>query len=111
MVLRYADPIVVWLDPKRPDFGVKLIETVPDSLMALHRHGLGEALHGKMSGLWREAAAALVRAEVEPSPSNMQRAHDAFLKLVKRIAPVPARKRLRVSRRGLREEFEAILKV
>lgn len=99
--------VVVWLDPRRPDFGVKLVENVPEALSALHRHGLEEAIRGPQSGLWRSAAGALVQAEVDPNPSNLRAAYAAFLRLAKCVAPVPTRTRQIVCPRGLRENVEA----
>lgn len=103
----FPNSVVVWLDPQRPDFGVKLVENVPDALLALHRHGLEEALHGPQSQLWKSAAGSLVKADVDPSPNNLQAAYESFLRLAKCAAPVPTSIRLRVSPRGLREKVEA----
>lgn len=103
----FEDAVVVWLDPNRPDFGVTLINDVPSGLSALHRYGIDEALQSTEAPLWHTAAGALVRADIEPSPTNIQKAYDALLSLVKRTAPVPSRIRLRVSPRGLREHVVA----
>lgn len=103
----FEDAVVVWLDPERPDFGITLISDVPSGLSALHRYGLGEALQSAEAPLWNTAAGALVRADIEPSPVNTQKAYDALLRLVKRTVPVPSHIRLRVSPRGLREHVEA----
>ena len=103
----FDDAVVVWLDPSRPDFGVTLVSDVPAGLSALHRYGIGEALQTAEAPLWHTAAGALVRADLEPSPTNIQKAYDALLRLVKRIAPVPSCIRLQVSPRGLREHVEA----
>lgn len=103
----FPETVVVWLDPQRPDFGVKLVENVPDALSALHRHGLEEALHGPEAHLWKSAAGALVKADVDPSPNNLRSAYETFLRLVKWAAPVPPNVRLRISPRGLREKVEA----
>ncbi|WP_342150381.1 hypothetical protein [Methylorubrum sp. SB2] len=107
MSTEFPDSVVVCLDPQRPDFGVKLVENVPDALSALHRHGLEEALHGPQSDLWKSAAGALVKADIEPNTSNLRAAYEGFLRLVKIVAPVPTSVRLRVSPRGLREHVEA----
>jgi hypothetical protein len=103
----FPETVVVWLDPQRPDFGVKLVDNVSDALSALHRHGLEEALHGPQSHLWKSAAGALVKADVEPNSNNLRSAYETFLRLVKRAAPVPTNIRLRTSPRGLREKVEA----
>jgi len=107
MSAEFPDSVVVWLDPHRPDFGVKLVENVPDALSALHRHGLEDALHGPQSHLWQSAAGSLAQADVDPSPHNLCAAYRSFLRLVKCAAPVPTSIRLRVSPRGLREKIEA----
>ena len=57
--LRFPDAVIVWLDPRRRDFGVKLVESVPEALCALHRHGLEEVIQGDQSELWKSAAGAL----------------------------------------------------
>ena len=103
----FDDAVVVWLDPGRPDFGVTLVSDVPEGLSALHRYGIAEALQTVEAPLWHTAAGALVRADIEPSSTNIQIAYDAFLRLVKRTAPVPSRIRLQVSPRGPREHIEA----
>jgi hypothetical protein len=103
----FEDAVVVWLDPNRPDFGVTLINDVPSGLSALHRYGIDEALQSTEAPLWHNAAGALVHADIEPSPTNIQKAYDALLRLVKCTAPVPSCIRLRVSPRGLREHVEA----
>ena len=103
----FDDAVVVWLDPNRPDFGVTLVSDVPAGLSALHRYGIGEVLQSAEAPLWHQAAGALVRADIEPSPTNIRRAYDALLCLVKRTVPVPSHIRLRVSPRGLREHVEA----
>ena len=104
---RFSDGVVIWLDPQRPDFGVKVVEDVPTALDALHRHGLEEAFLGPHSKLWTSAAGALVQADVDPSPGNLRTAYETFLRLAKRTVPVPASVRLMVSPRGLREQVEA----
>jgi hypothetical protein len=103
----FEEAVVVWLDPSRHDFGVTLINDVPSGLSALHRYGIGEALQGAEAPLWHIAAGALVRADLEPSTMNTEKACDAFLRLVKRTVPVPSDIRLRVCPRGLREHVEA----
>ena len=103
----FEDAVVVWLDPNRPDFGVTLVSDVPAGLSALHKYGIGEVLQSAEAPLWHEAAGALVRADIEPSPTNIQKAYEALLCLVKRTVPVPSRIRLRISPRGLREHVEA----
>ena len=103
----FEDAVVVWLDPNRPEFGVTLVSDVPSCLSALHRYGIEEVLQSAEAPLWHTAAGALVRADIEPSPTNTRKAYDAFLRLVKRTAPVPSHIRLRVSPRGLREHVEA----
>lgn len=105
---RFPNSVVIWLDPRRRDFGVKLIENVPEALSALHRHGLEEAVRGPEAKLWKSAAGALVRADVNPSESNLNAAHEAFLGLVKRIAPVPGSIRQIVCPRGLHEQVRSI---
>lgn len=106
--LPFPSAVVVWLDPRRPDFGVKLVENVPEALCALHRHGLEEAIRGPQSELWKSAAGALVQAEVNPNPSNLRAAYEAFLRLAKCVAPVPTRIRQIVCPRGLRERVDAL---
>ena len=104
---KFPESVVVWLDPQRPDFGVKLVEDVPEALSALHRHGLEEALHGPQAQLWKSAAGSLVRADVDPNPNNLRTAYESFLRLAKCAAPVPTSVRLRISPRGLREKVQA----
>lgn len=103
--LPFPDPVVVWLDPRRPDFGVKLVEDVPEALYSLHRHGLEEAIRGPQSDLWRSAAGALVQAEVDPTPSNLRMAYEAFLLLAKCVAPVPTKIRQVIFPRAPRERI------
>lgn len=95
--------VVVWLDPRRPELGIKVVESVPDALCALHRHGLEDIIRGHESEAWISAAGALVRADVEPSPGNLQAAYEAFLRLAKTTAPVPEEIRRVVCPRGLHE--------
>ncbi|MBB3903148.1 hypothetical protein GGR33_002650 [Methylobacterium brachythecii] len=102
-------PVVVWLDPTRPEFGTRVITTVPDGLAALNRHGIDDARHGPHAQLWQDAAAALKAASVEPNPNNLRRAFDAMLRLVKRVAPVPTRVRVLSAPRGLRERVLGLL--
>jgi hypothetical protein len=102
-------PVVVWLDPSRPEFGTKVIATVPDGLAALNRHGIDEARHGPHAQLWHEAARALGTASLEPSPANLRLAFDAMLQLVKCVAPVPTRVRVLSAPRGLRERVIGLL--
>ncbi|MDV2985465.1 UNVERIFIED_CONTAM: hypothetical protein Q9R58_14220 [Methylobacteriaceae bacterium AG10] len=103
--LPFPSAVVVWLDPRRPDFGVKLVEDVPEALYSLHRHGLEEAIRGPQSSLWKSAAGALVQAEVDPSPSNLRVAYEAFLQLAKCVAPVPTKIRKVVCPRAPRERI------
>ena len=103
VLLRFPDAVIVWLDPRRRDFGVKLVESVPEALCALHRHGLDEVIQGDQSELWKSAAGALVQAKVDPNPSNLQAAYEAFLRLAKCVAPVPTKIRQIVCPRGPRE--------
>lgn len=102
-------PVVVWLDPSRPDFGTTIIATVPDGLAALNRHGIDDARNGPHAQLWQDAAAALSSAKLEPSPGNLRLAFDAMLRLVKRVAPVPTRIRVLSAPRGLRERVQGLL--
>lgn len=97
---RFPEAVVVWLDPSRRDFGVKIVESVPEALCALHRHGLEDTIRGPEAKLWRSAAGALVRADVEPSPGNLRAAYEAFLRLAKCAAPVPEKIRRVVCPRG-----------
>ncbi|GJD52053.1 hypothetical protein OPKNFCMD_4815 [Methylobacterium crusticola] len=97
----FREPVVVWLDPKHPEFGIRCIETVTDGLAALHRYDLGSARHGPSCRFWNEAAGALVRARAEPTADNIDRAHLAFERLVAEVAPVPPAIRRRVTPRSL----------
>lgn len=106
--LHFPDAVIVWLDPRRRDFGVKLVESVPEALCALHRHGLEEVIRGDQSELWKSAAGALVQAEVDPNPTNLRAAYDAFLRLAKCVAPVPTKIRQIVCPRGPRERIDAL---
>lgn len=103
------EPVVVWLDPSRPEFGTTIIATVPDGLAALNRHGIDDARHGPHAQLWQDAAAALSSAKLEPSPGNLRLAFDSMLRLVKRVAPVPTRVRVLSAPRGLRERVQGLL--
>ncbi|MCE4224625.1 hypothetical protein HCU64_12745 [Methylobacterium sp. C25] len=102
-------PVVVWLDPTRPEFGTRVITTVPDGLAALNRHGIDDAKYGPHAQLWRDAATALNSASIEPNPNNLRLAFDAMLRLVKRVAPVPTRVRVLSAPRGLRERVLGLL--
>ncbi|MEH3144223.1 MAG: hypothetical protein PGN34_02480 [Methylobacterium frigidaeris] len=97
---RFSEPVVVWLDPKRPEFGLHDIRTVAEGLAALHRYELGDARRGPFRHLWDEAAAALVRAGGEPTLDNLADAHAAFCRLVSAVAPVPSDTRERVAPRS-----------
>lgn len=101
-------PVVLWLDPDHPEFGTTLVTTVQEAVVALHRHRIDDALQGPDALLWRRAAAALVQAEHEPSSDNLQRAFEAMLRLVKRVAPVPTRVRILSAPRGLRERVASL---
>ncbi|GEP00695.1 hypothetical protein [Methylobacterium haplocladii] len=103
------EPVVVWLDPSRPEFGTTIISTVPDGLAALNRHGIDDARHGPHAQLWQDAAVALSSAKLEPSPCNLRLAFDTMLRLVKRVAPVPTRIRVLSAPRGLRERVQGLL--
>lgn len=105
---RFPDAVVVWLDPRRRDSGVKFVESVPEALFALHHHGLEEVIRSDRSDLWKAAAGALVQAEVDPNTSNLRAAYEAFLRLVKFVAPVPSRVRMMVSPRRPRERVDTL---
>ncbi len=106
---KFPEPVVVWLDPSRPEFGTTIIATVPDGLAALNRHGIDDARNGPHAQLWQDAASALSSAKREPSPGNLQLAFDSMLRLVKRVAPVPTRIRVLSAPRGLRERVQGLL--
>ena len=81
-----AKPVVVWLDPKRRDFGTMAIQDVAEGLVALHRYGLGEFRMdrlGRPRREWEQAAGTLVLARAAGSLAGQSpsRAHplDAFL--------------------------------
>lgn len=103
----FPDPVVVWLDPERPDFGIKLIRNVPEGLFALHRYKLDEALRGEHAHLWHASADALCRADANQTSENIENAYEALLRLTKKVAPVPSSIRLTKSPRGLREHLQA----
>ena len=103
----FSDPVIVWLDPARPDFGVRLIRNVPEGLAALHRHKLNDALRNENAHLWHSAANALRRADANQTSENIQDAFEALLRLTKKVAPVPSSIRLTTSPRGLREHVQA----
>ncbi|RVU21697.1 hypothetical protein [Methylobacterium oryzihabitans] len=100
METRFSEPVVVWLDPEHPEFGLRDIRTVAEGLAALHRYDLGDARSGPCRHLWDEAAAALVRARSEPTPDHLARARAALGRLVGAVAPVPRDTRDRVAPRS-----------
>jgi hypothetical protein len=102
-------PVVVWLDPSRPEFGTTVITTVPDGLAALNRHGIHNARTGPHAQLWQAASTALNSASIEPSTNNLRLAFEATLRLVKRVAPVPTHVRVLSAPRGLRERVMGLL--
>ncbi|MCJ2105110.1 hypothetical protein MKK70_06885, partial [Methylobacterium sp. E-041] len=86
----FEDAVATWHDPNPPDCEVTLITDVPSAVSVLHRYGMDEELQSTEAPLWHTAAGALVRADIEPSPTNIQKAYDALLRLVKCTAPVPS---------------------
>lgn len=77
----FKEPVVLWLDRKRRDFGTKTIRDVHEGLAALHRFGLGDCRldeKGRPRAEWALAAAALTRARLEPSPENVEAARVAL---------------------------------
>ena len=82
----FARPVVVWLDPKRRDFGTMPIQDVAAGLVALHRYGLGEFRMDKLGRPrreWEQAAGALVLAREHPSPGNVEQARAALEQLAR----------------------------
>jgi hypothetical protein len=57
--LRLPDAVIVWLDPRRRDFGVKLVESVPQAL-ALYTatawkrlfEGISQSFGSQLQGRW-----------------------------------------------------------
>ena len=93
--IAFKEPVVVWLDRKRPDFGTKRIGTVQEGLAALHRFGLGECRlddKGRQRREWALAAGALLKARMEPTPENVEaarRALCAVARSARALAPPP----------------------
>lgn len=93
----FKEPVVLWLDRRRRDFGTTSITTVHEGLAALHRYGLGDCRlddGGRPRREWALAAAALTKARMEPSLENVEAARKALC-TVARLAgalapPLPA---------------------
>lgn len=86
--MTFKEPVVLWFDRRRPDFGTKSIGNVHEGLAALHRFGLGECRldeKGLSRCEWAQAAAALTRARMDPSPENIEEARKALC-IVARMA-------------------------
>ena len=82
----FVKPLVIWLDPTRPDFGTTSINDVAEGLMALHRYGLGEFRadrRGRPRREWEQAAGALVLAKMDPTPANVDAARAALERLAR----------------------------
>jgi hypothetical protein len=89
----FAKPVVVWLDPKRRDFGTMAIQDVSEGLVALHRYGLGEFRMDKLGRPrreWEQAAGALVLAREHPSPANVEQARAALERLARAAGSLAA---------------------
>jgi hypothetical protein len=91
----FREPVFLWLDGKRRDFGTKTISSVHEGLAALHRFGLGDCRldeTGRPRREWAHAAAALTKARMEPSPDNVEKARRALCavaQMARALAPAP----------------------
>ena len=104
----FPRPVVVWRDPCRPDFGVKLVYTASEGLAVLLSYVRGRAIARSAHFALQETAGALVEADVEPTIPNLHRAHSALLAFMKRVAPVPARVRASEAPCSLRDRVKIL---
>lgn len=95
--LAFDRPVVVWLQPGRPNEGVRRIGNVNDGLAALHRYGIGRLKDGRIPCWeWRDAYSALSLARELVTPDTITAARTALCRAAQRAGaladpePVPA---------------------